>query len=62
VEKCPLCKANDESLSHIFIDYYYDTPIWKDVELLIGMRNVWGGKYMETRLNEWCGREKCQKI
>jgi len=54
VGKCPLCKANDESLSHMFIDYYYATPIWKDVELLIGMRNVWGGKYMEIILKEWC--------
>jgi hypothetical protein len=29
--------------AHMLIDYSYAMSIWKDVELLIGLRNVWGG-------------------
>jgi hypothetical protein len=43
VGKCPLCKVKDEALAHMLIDYSYSMSIWKDVELFIGLRNVWGG-------------------
>jgi hypothetical protein len=52
--RCPLCKVCDEDISHILIHYSYFGSIWKKIEVLTNLINMWGGKNVEVDQNAWC--------
>jgi ribonuclease HI len=54
---CYLCKGAKEDKGHLMIGCPYASQIWKDVEKMAGISNVWNGASIEECSEKWFKKE-----
>eukprot|EP01018_Ginkgo_biloba_P022058 Gb_03022 [translate_table: standard] len=53
--RCPLCKTSEETNNHLIMECSFSIQVWREIEHLLGVRNVWIGASVEEGLRTWCG-------
>jgi hypothetical protein len=59
---CCQCHLVEETIYHIILECPYFKEVWKEVEMMIGIRNIWEGGCLEEAFKTWCSRNETSKI
>jgi hypothetical protein len=51
---CCLCQQSKETNSHIFMFFQFTNQVWKEVEGIFGLKNVWVGNALRKAFRIWC--------
>lgn len=51
--RCPVCKAEAESINHLFLNCTETKKIWGEVEKLLNKRAEWGSGFLEEAWTKW---------
>eukprot|EP00253_Pinus_taeda_P008879 PITA_08879 len=51
--RCPLCKTDEESISHLFNTCAFARKIWEEVMLLLKIKAQWGPDPLEAAWKKW---------
>jgi hypothetical protein len=59
---CCQCHQAEETIVHLMLECPYSKEVWKEVERLIGIGNLWEGGSLEEAFKTWCNRKETSKI
>eukprot|EP00253_Pinus_taeda_P036521 PITA_36521 len=51
--RCPLCKKEEESINHLFLQCLETAKIWREVEKLLNKTFQWGNGNLEEAWSNW---------
>eukprot|EP00253_Pinus_taeda_P008825 PITA_08825 len=51
--RCPLCKANEESINHLFTECPVSLKLWTEISVLLKIKDRWGGSPIGTVWENW---------
>jgi hypothetical protein len=55
-------QTKDETIEHLIMFCSFTKEVWKEVEGMIGMKNVWEGGDIEEAFRSWYSRKDTKKI
>jgi hypothetical protein len=50
---CILCKERIKSIAHLIMSCSYTIQVWKELERMTSIREIWCGTPIEKGLNKW---------
>jgi hypothetical protein len=59
---CSQCHHAKETIYHIILECPFTKEVWKEVERMIGIRNLWEGESIEEDFRTWCSKKETFKI
>jgi len=51
---CFLCMWNEEENYHLIMEFYYTRMLWKELDVLMRLRDFWVGNSIEEGFLHWC--------